>query len=347
MPARLVEIFVPETVAGEVKHILDERNIERTIYAANGDKTFFKVFIQADELEALTDLIEPILARAAGSRLIVIPVEATSPRPEKPERDKDKSKDKDDENSTPRHTGRLSREEIHHDVSELADTTRVFIVLTILSSVVAAVGFARNSPAIIIGAMVIAPLLGPNMALTLATALGDTKLAWRALKTNLAGVMTASLVGILCGLILPLEIGANEVAARTSVSTGEILLALASGAAGAIAVTAGVSASLVGVMVAVALLPPLIIACMLLVQGSATDAARAFLLVCTNVICVNLAGVVVFYLKGIKPRTWWEEKKAKRATAIAFITWIILLAIVAGIIAWTRPWADPAITTLP
>ena len=123
---------------------------------------------------------------------------------------------------------------------------------------VAAIGLYYNSVAIIIGAMVIAPLLGPNVALALGTTLGDLALLRRALLTVLAGIGTTMVLSVILGALLQVNPAASEVASRDGVGLGDVVVALASGAAGALAFKTGVSATLIGVMVAVALLPPLV-----------------------------------------------------------------------------------------
>ena len=113
----------------------------------------------------------------------------------------------------------------------------------------------------------------------------------------------------------------------------DIVLALA---AGALVFTTGVPATLVGVMVAVALLPPLVTAGLRVAVGDGAGAGGAFLLLMTNVICVNLAAVVTFLVRGVGPRTWWEADKARRATRKAVLLWGALLVVLAVIVWWTR-----------
>jgi uncharacterized hydrophobic protein (TIGR00341 family) len=201
-----------------------------------------------------------------------------------------------------------------------------------LSAIVAAVGLARDNTAAIIGAMVIAPLLGPNMGLALATTLGDPTLATRALRTNLTGILVAAVVAFACGLLLSVDPASPEIASRTVVGPTDLIVALAAGTAGALAFTTGVAASLVGVMVAVALLPPLVVGAMLLATGHVGESLGALLLLLTNVISVNLAGVGTFLLQGVSPRTWWDAERSKRMTRRALAVWITLLAVVVVLI---------------
>jgi len=89
---------------------------------------------------------------------------------------------------------------------------------------------------------------------------------------------------------------------------------------------------LVGVMVAVALLPPAVTAGLLAGDGRWEDAGGAALLLTLNVVCFNLAGVATFLAAGIRPRTWWETERAKTATRTALAVWAVLLAAVTGLV---------------
>ena len=121
--------------------------------------------------------------------------------------------------------------------------------MVILSTIVAVIGLMRDNVAIEIGAMVLAPLLGPNMALSLATALGDMDLARRALKAAGAGILTAFVLSMGIALLFRVNPNSPEIISRTNVGLGDVGLALASGVAGALAFTTGVSATLVGIII--------------------------------------------------------------------------------------------------
>jgi len=85
-------------------------------------------------------------------------------------------------------------------------------------------------------------------------------------------------------------------------------------------------------MVSVALLPPLVAFGLLLGAGHMPEALGAFLLVVTNIICVNLAGVTTLLLKGIRPRTWWEADRAGKASRLAIGLWSALLVLLVFIV---------------
>jgi uncharacterized membrane protein len=146
------------------------------------------------------------------------------------------------------------------------------------------------------------------------------------------GILSALLLSVALGTILHVSPEAREVALRARVSLGDVGLALAAGAAGALAFTTGIHTPLVGVMVAVALLPPLVLTGLGLGSRQWPLAGHAALLFATNLICVNLAGVATFMIRGIRPRTWWEAGKARRASRFALFLWVLLLAVLVGLI---------------
>jgi uncharacterized membrane protein len=110
------------------------------------------------------------------------------------------------------------------------------------------------------------------------------------------------------------------------------MLAFVSGAAGAVTILRGGSSSLVGVMVAVALLPPLMRTGLYAGAGQWMQSMHAWLVFLANTICVNLAGILTFMVAGITPKYWWEEKKAKKYSRKAMMVWTILLLVMVTVV---------------
>ena len=101
----------------------------------------------------------------------------------------------------------------------------------------------------------------------------------------------------------------------------------ASGTAGALSVIRGLKTNLVGVMVAVALLPPLVKTGLLLGGQRWAPALHSSLLFATNIICINLSAVLTFWLSGIRPGLWWEAQKARKQRVKAIVIWTIALGL--------------------
>jgi uncharacterized hydrophobic protein (TIGR00341 family) len=321
MSLRMLEVIVPRDVLPElVAEISDDGALGVWSSHVDQDSGLLRILVSAERTEALTDKLSSRFSSDAGFRMLLFMVEATLPAIGDDERSSDERAPHERKGPL-----RISREELHHDLSEASRISKVYLTTVALSTLVAAVGVLNSSVAVVIGAMVIAPLLGPNVALALASALGDVTLAQRALKTNVAGVATALVLSVVVGLLLPVDPAGAEIASRTSVGIGDIVLALAAGAAGTLAFTQGLSAAVIGVMVAVALLPPLVVAGLLLGSGNVDLAYGAFLLVAVNVACVNLAGVVTFLAQRVQPANWWEADRAAKASRIAVASWIGML----------------------
>ncbi len=273
-----------------------------------------RMLVTDDKLQAVLDTLQNILGAQPTAHIVVLSVDTSLPKLEEEERDKEDS-------------ATAAREDLYNEVVRGVRLDVNFAVLVILSTVVASIGLIKNNIAVVIGAMVIAPLLGPNLALSLGTALGDIPLMLRSAKTLLAGILLAVAIPVGLGLVWPFDPTNHELMLRTEVSFDAAALALASGAAAALSLTTGLSSVLVGVMVAVALLPPAATMGLMLGLGNIDFAINAGLLLSVNIVCVNLASKVVFLIKGIRPRTWLEKEKARRASVVYVLVWFVTLLI--------------------
>lgn len=331
----MLELMAPPETAEEARKLMEEKDKDILgIWSdtLDGGSSVLRILVNAEKTEALTDTLTDKFSDTDGFRIMLFSVEATMPYPKKEEEKEREGGEKGEEESSGSYVGRISREELYADVTSGSELNWVYIAMVILSTLVAGVGLVRDDVAVIIGAMVIAPLLGPNVSMALAATLGDPDLGWRSLKTNAAGLFASLAAAFVMGLILHVDLDSQQLANRTIVSLGDITIALAAGSAGVLAFTRGVPAAIVGVMVAVALLPPLVNVGLLLGAGYKILAVGSMILTFTNLICINLAGVLTFLVQGVRPRTWWEAQKAKNATRAVIAIWFTLLVILAIII---------------
>lgn len=283
-----------------------------------GDRQVVRLLVDDSHRQAVMDALQNQLGSREFFRIVVMPVEVTLPPIETDVKETEKDKSA---------TAGVTREELYHNISKNSELNSNFLLLVFLSTIVAATGLIENNVAVVIGAMVIAPLLGPNIALALAAALGDTPLMWSALRTNLTGLGMAFVLSLLIGILLPIDVNSGELMARTYVGLDSVVLALASGAAAVLSLTTGLSSVLVGVMVAVALLPPMATAGLMLGSGQPDLASGAALLLAVNIVCVNLAAKMVFLVRGVKPRTWLEKRKAKQSMTTYIVFWFVSLVV--------------------
>lgn len=278
-----------------------------------------RLLVADDKLQPVLDSLQTLLGVQTAARIVVLPVEIALPKPSEEER-------KEADAAT------AARESLYNGVEKNARLDLNFIVLVFLSTVVAAIGLIESNVAVVIGAMVIAPLLGPNLAFGLGTALGDVSLMRKSVLTGSAGIALAIVLSVGIAAMWPFDHSSPEIASRTKVGLDSVALALASGAAAALSLTTGLSSVLVGVMVAVALLPPAVTLGLMLGHGEFNLAMGAGLLLAINLVCVNLACKLVFMIKGIHPRTWVEKEKAKHAMVVYILGWIVSLVILIAVI---------------
>jgi uncharacterized hydrophobic protein (TIGR00341 family) len=325
MPLRLIEMVLPENQVAEAKELFKEQPLVDVWYDQLSDtQVLIKVLLEVEHTEQLIDSLDKYFSVVEGFRLILLPVAASIPRIEEEETKEEEAPSPEDQK---RQAERVSREELYAQIADTIKVGRTYYIMVLLSTIVAAIGLMANNIPVVIGAMVIAPLLGPNMAMALATTLGDKELAKNSLKVSLGGIGAGLALSVLIGFIVNVEPTIPAIMARTKIGASEVILALAAGCAGTLAFTTAVPATLIGVMVAVALLPPLVTLGLLLGSAHFLLAAGALWLLLTNLICINLAGVVTFWLQGVQPLNWWEASIAKRATRISIIFFGALLIV--------------------
>jgi uncharacterized hydrophobic protein (TIGR00271 family) len=222
-----------------------------------------------------------------------------------------------------------------------------FFVLIGLSAMIASLGLIVNSPAVVIGAMLVAPLMSPIIGTGLALVLGDTRFLRLSLGAVNRGVLLAIAVGMLAGLTALNRPFSNEILARTQPSLYDLAIALFSGAAAAYALSFSQAAgALPGVAIAAALVPPLATvgitlstALAALVSGRIgdgwdflTDSLGALLLFTTNFIAISSAAAGVFFILGFRPTPSQKARiEVQRRNARIALGLLIAVGIVLGL----------------
>jgi uncharacterized hydrophobic protein (TIGR00341 family) len=326
MPLQIIKIITEPRFAEKLHDLMQKQDVIEVWQNLDKDnkRFFMNIVIMPENIQKVLDKIEAICGRTSDSHILVLPVTAAvSPEVKKIAKKRHKIISRE---------APVTREELYHKIILGTKLDTDFMLLILLSTVVAAIGLLENSVTAVVGAMVIAPLLGPNLAMVLAMTLGDKKLMRRSMRIGLVGVVICVFLGLLIGFIWPHDVSSAELLLRTKVSYDSVVLALASGAAAVLSATAGLSSILVGVMVAAALLPPLVTFGIMLGAGLFNNAAGAGLLFAVNVVCINLSANLTFIWKGIRPYRWYEKRRAKKAVRRNLMFWAILLLVLAIII---------------
>jgi uncharacterized hydrophobic protein (TIGR00341 family) len=327
MALRLVEAYVPEDLVPNAEEVLREAAAEEVWSEQRGPfGAVVSAVIGAGRTGAALDLLHERLSNVGGFRAMVLPIDAVIPRPH--------ASPSQERRSEAKSAAAVSREEVYASVSDGARLDSTYVALTVLAAIVAAIGLTQNNVAAVIGAMVVAPLLGPNVALALGLTLGDGALFRGAIRTVLVGLLVALATALVMGFGLQPAADIPEIASRTHPDLTDMLLALAAGCAGALAYATGSASYLVGVMVAVALLPPIVASGLLLAQEHLEEALGALLLALANAAAILLAAMATFLWRGMRPRHWWEAERAKRSAtrglAVAIALFVVMAVAVVG-----------------
>lgn len=223
--------------------------------------------------------------------------------------------------------GEHEKRQIVEEIAQSATSSFDFFLLVVLSCSIATLGLITNSPAVIIGAMLVAPLMSPIIGIGLASIMGDDRLAQRSATALFYGAGLAILLSTLMTLVniyLPfvvLQELPNEVLARTHPSPIDLVIALAGGLAAAYALTRpNISAALPGVAIATALMPPLCTVGIGVALSRWDVAGGAALLFLTNAITIAFAAALVFFVLGFTPET-----RIPHTLAISAIIILLLL----------------------
>ena len=220
-----------------------------------------------------------------------------------------------------------------------------FGALISLSTLIAALGLVRDSGAVVIGAMLVAPLMTPLVAMGFALVQGNLKLIRSALRSVAWGFAIALLIGASIGLMLRLlapglEIS-NEMANRGSPNFLDLVVALASGVAAAYAMgRPNLISALPGVAIAAALVPPIATSGLALTMGDLALAGGASLLFFTNIVAIVLGTAITFWSVGISTRI--SEGRPAQIWPRYWLIGFVILSILLTLEMWNfNPLATP------
>ncbi|MEZ6029617.1 MAG: TIGR00341 family protein [Hyphomonadaceae bacterium] len=339
MSARLVEVIVADPEVQEARELLATYSRRLWQESVPGGREKFSSIVMPQDVEPALAALGDRFSHSPGFSAVVVQLEAVVPalaeadgepvagpdahRPQTPI-ERFLSRD------------RRSTDEIYDDIVDATAITPMYLMTVVLSAIIAALAMTTGQTAVVIGAMVIAPLLSPTLAVAMAATVGDWPLGLRAMRTLLLGAGVVLVSTALLGLMLDFNPDTAELHNRTIVHLADIALALASGAAGVLALSKGASSSLVGVMIAVALVPPLSAAGLYFGGGEPVLGLRAVFLFANNLVCINIAGIAAFLVQGLPPKRW-------RITAGILGVWIVVLllfvAMITGRIALGIAWS--------
>ncbi len=325
--------MIPAGKRDSVTRALDEEGIDFALT----EETSGRDYVAVASFPLPTSAVEPVLERLRDAGLerdaytVVVDAETVISR----RFDRLEAR-YEEENGNGAEGERIAREELLARAEELATGTRAYVVMTVVSSLIATAGLMLDSPAVVVGSMVIAPLIGPAMAASVGTVLDDHDLFARGVRLQALGlalaVGSAGLFALLLRFTLLVPPGTDvltipQIRERLAPDFLSLAVALGAGVAGVVSLSTGVSSALVGVMIAVALIPPAATVGIALAWGFPMAAAGSGVLLLVNVLSINLAALAVLWYAGYRPDDWLRTGGARSATVKRGATLLLAIAV--------------------
>jgi uncharacterized hydrophobic protein (TIGR00271 family) len=216
---------------------------------------------------------------------------------------------------------------IYETVASGSTLSASYLTMNVAAALIAGLGLIENSPATIIGAMLIAMLYGPIVGIGLGLAKADLQLLGRALLAEFVGAIFVLAAGLLIGVSTGYLPVGSEILSRTSPSLVDLIVGFVGGLAGGFTfVSTGLSGVVVGVAIATSLVPPLTTCGILLARHSPSLAAGAFLLFLANFAAIALGAMLTFLFAGHRPAAADKAKKVL-VPRLVCLTLVLLLAL--------------------
>jgi len=225
---------------------------------------------------------------------------------------------------------RVARDELHSKAADLLPQFLIYVLMTAISATVATAGVLLDSLPVMVGAMVIAPLLGPSMATSAATVIYDESLFVESTKYQMTGLLVALASAVAFALFVKaFAVPSSAVNIQSSLATSNhtsptfllVAVALCAGMAGAVSLSTSGLTSLVGVMIAAAIMPPIGVVGVAIAWAHPTVVLGSSAVVLVNVFSINAAAIVCLWYLGYHPTDW----RALRETRSRMLKRVLLL----------------------
>lgn len=214
----------------------------------------------------------------------------------------------------------VEQEQIVWTATGNAALTLDYSVLMVIAATLASLGLMLNSAAVIIGAMLVAPLMSPLNAFAVGLSTARLDILRRSMGTAIAGVVIASTVGFVLGTVLPMSSPSTEMLARVNPTLLDAFVALASGVVGSYATARkDIPSALAGVAIAAALVPPICTFGLMVALGDVWSGLGALLLFLTNIVSIIVVATGMFIWLGLRPRRLDRRSRAAYVSIIIFV----------------------------
>ena len=296
---RQIQVTVPKEHGSEIEEVLQEYSTDITSNEAEkeGDKVLqFVATVEEDQIDDITKDLKAIKEINVGKLSIrVLEQETLIKKGQK----------------TRGSSSVLSQEEIYSKAQQFSGLAGGEWALIALSSAIAVYGLALDNVAVVVGAMMVAPILSPFVSGAVSLAVGDKTLMISSVKSGVLASAMAVLVAFIA--IYPFPVSMNStIMMIVSPGIPMIILSFLVGAAAAFTYATGFRDQIAGVAVAIALVPPLAASGLALKMADFDMALKAASIAFINILAVIIAGYSSFRLLGLSPNTYYKERTARK-----------------------------------
>ncbi|WP_027119190.1 TIGR00341 family protein [Natronorubrum tibetense] len=303
---RLIELFVPDDRSDDALSVLDDEGIDYVRTAEAGDGTDGELVSFPLPPQAVERVLSSLREAGIDDQFVVVSSIETARTPRIDELEERYVNGQEEDDS-------IAHEEIRSRAMNMTPGRVTYYAMTVLSAIVATAGLLLDSPAIVVGSMVIAPQVSAALTGTVGLVLDDRKMIVDGLTSLAVGLVVAIASAFVfawivrSGGIVPSTIDITaivQVQNRISPGLLAIVVGICAGAAGAFGLATAIPVSLVGVMIAVALIPAAAAVGIGMAWGNVSVALGAFVLVAVNATSILFSGLAVFWYLGYRPDGW-------------------------------------------
>ncbi|MDG5761378.1 TIGR00341 family protein [Natronococcus sp. A-GB1] len=319
---RYVEVMIPPGRQATVLEILEDEDLDYVVT----DETSGRGYVAVVRFPLPSDAVERVLDQLTDAGISedasIVVIDARTVLSEDVARLKTRS------GHGAATGGRISRQELETRASELTPSFLVYATMTFISAIVATSGLLLDSPAVVVGSMVIAPLIGPALAASIGFVVADADLRRTGLAYQFGGLGIAILGAVLLAGLVRIAgiepagvdvVAIAELEERVAPNLLALVVALGAGIAGILSLTRELSEAIVGVMIAAALIPPAAAVGIAIAWQLPGAAVGALILTLVNALSINLAALVTLWSGGYRPTGLFSLTAARRQT-IVFVT---------------------------
>jgi uncharacterized hydrophobic protein (TIGR00341 family) len=326
---RLVQVGIPEGKRGVVLAVLDDANVDYLVTEETSNRRYEATVTFPLPTSAVEAVLDDLREVGVGENAYTTVTEAETIVSERFD-------ELVEEHTEETNEEKIAREELKTKAEGFSDSFWTYVTMTLVSAIVGTAGLLLDSPATVVGSMVIAPLIGPALSAAVGTVVDDNELFVRGVKLQVLGVVLTVVAATLFSLFVrttglvpptldPRSLG--TVSRRLAPNVLSLAVALGAGVAGVVSLTAGVATALVGVMIAVALIPPAAAIGIALAWGFPAAALGASVLTLVNLLSINLAALVVLWYLGYRPEAFFRWEEARTATIKRFAVLVASVAV--------------------